>query len=146
MHTVGSGKAAVYIVKRNVNDKAETFKKYSGVTVDGKKVPKDGSTAEQGSLKLTLKSSYLDTLSAGEHKVKISFTDGTVKTTLKIKAAEPTEEPTAEPTAEPTPNPTHRPVPKTGDGGNPALWIGLILLGLAGLAVLGMLKASRKRK
>ncbi|MBE5789534.1 MAG: LPXTG cell wall anchor domain-containing protein [Clostridiales bacterium] len=43
--------------------------------------------------------------------------------------------PTAAPTAAPTATP--KPVPKTGDSANPALWIGLIVLGVLciGLAV-----------
>ena len=42
--------------------------------------------------------------------------------------------------------PTPRPVPKTLDNSSPALWIGLILVGIAGLAVLTVMKASRNRK
>jgi len=141
-HTVGSGEDAVYTVKRNVNDADETFKNYTGATVDGKAIPAGGSTAESGSLILTLKSSYLDTLSVGDHKVKISFADGTVEAPLKIKAAAPTPSPTPAP----TPSPIPHPVPQTGDNDNPVLWIGLILLGIVGLTVLGVMKASRKRK
>ena len=141
-HTVGSGEDAVYTVKRNVNDADETFKNYTGATVDGKAIPAGGSTAESGSLVLTLKSSYLDTLSVGDHKVKISFADGTVEAPLKIKAAAPTPSPTPAP----TPSPTPHSFPKTGDNDNPVLWIGLILLGIVGLAVLGVMKASLKRK
>ena len=52
----------------------------------------------------------------------------------------PTPAPTAAPTAAPTeapaaaPTATPKPVPKTGDTTNPALWLGLILLGLIGAA------------
>ena len=74
--------------------------------------------------------------------LKVYFQDGSVEIPVKIKAAAPTEEPTAEPTAAPTP----RPVPKTLDNSSPALWIGLILVGIAGLAVLTVMKASLKRK
>ena len=47
-----------------------------------------------------------------------------------------------------TPRPTDepKPVPRTGDCGNPALWISLALLGLAGLAVSVLLKTPGKRK
>ena len=45
-----------------------------------------------------------------------------------------------------TPTNTPRPVPRTGDSGNPALWISLALLGLAGLAVSVLLKTPGKRK
>ena len=74
--------------------------------------------------------------------MKISFADGMVEAPLKIKAAAPTPSPTPAP----TPSPTPHSFPKTGDNDNPVLWIGLILLGIVGLAVLGVMKASLKRK
>ena len=127
-YTVGSGVDIVYTVKRNVNDE-ETFKNYSGATVDGKAIPDGGSTAKPGSLILTLKSSYLDTLSVGDHKVTISFKDGTAEAPLKIKAA--------------APKPSK--VPKTGDTADFPLWIGLVLLGLIGISLLE-LTAQKYRK
>ena len=54
------------------------------------------------------------------------------------------DNPVVTPTAAPTVTP--KPVPKTGDVGNPALWLGLILLGVVGVAVLGVTQPSRKRK
>ena len=45
-----------------------------------------------------------------------------------------------------TPTPTPKPVPKTGDQDHPGLWIILMLIGIAGLTVIGTLKVSRKRK
>ena len=141
-HTVGDGKDAVITVKCNVDD-AHTYNRYSSTTVDGKAVPEDSISTASGSLLLTLKASYLDTLSVGEHKVTIAFTDGTAETTLKIKADEPTPSPA--PTATPflTPEPTK--VPKTGDTANFPLWIGLVLLGLIGISLLG-LTALKYRK
>ena len=56
------------------------------------------------------------------------------------------DNPVVTPTATPVPTATPKPVPKTGDVGNPALWLGLILLGVVGVAVLGVTKPSRKRK
>ena len=46
----------------------------------------------------------------------------------------------------PPPAPTSQPVPQTGDNDHQVLWIGLILLGIAGLAALAATKASRKGK
>ncbi len=62
--------------------------------------------------------------------------------------------PTAAPTATPTPASTMTPtqtsaprtVPKTGDSNHPVLWLGMICLGMAGLAAVAALKVSRKRK
>ena len=62
--------------------------------------------------------------------------------TIAAKPA-PTEAPTSVPTATP------KPVPKTGDSANPALWLAMMLvalIGFAGLAVTGTMKASRKKK
>jgi len=46
----------------------------------------------------------------------------------------------------PEPTPTPKPVPVTGDSGNPALWLGLIMLGMLGLIGAGLLIVSRKRR
>ena len=74
-HTVGSGKDLVITVKRNIND-AKTFDQYTGAAMDGKALPEGASAAEKGSLNLTVKSGYLDTLEAGDHTLEISFRDG----------------------------------------------------------------------
>ena len=52
--------------------------------------------------------------------------------------------PTATPTVAPTATP--KPVPKTGDTGNPVLWLGLMLLGIFGLVVPVWMIASKKKK
>lgn len=62
--------------------------------------------------------------------------------TLIVLEAVPTTAPTPIPTLRPMPYP----VPKTGDSVNIILWIGLILIGITGIAVLMILKASWKRK
>ena len=57
--------------------------------------------------------------------------------------AAPTDAPTSTPTAAPTNTPDPRTVPKTGDQDQPLLWIGLLLLGAAGI---GVLAAGRQKK
>ncbi|MBQ6399054.1 MAG: LPXTG cell wall anchor domain-containing protein [Clostridia bacterium] len=120
-HILDENTDAVIMVA-NPEDDSKTYDKFTGVTVGGKPVPEGGCTTARGSLILTLKAGYLNTLSVGEYPVTISFTDGTAEMMLKI---------------------LQKKVPKTGDSGSPALWIGLILLGLAGI---GILAVSRKRK
>ena len=150
-YTKESGKNVTYKIVRTPDNEL-ALQKYSSTAVDGKTVSEDYLKEESGSLILTVKSAYLDTLSEGEHKVKVSFTDGSAETTLKIKAAPaPSEEPTPSPTLAPTPTPTPgptatpkpKPVPKTGDSADLALWLGLILLGLLGIGGFAVMK-SRK--
>ena len=114
----------------------------TGAAADGEPIPDGGSSAAPGSLVLTLKADYLDTLSAGNHKVTISFQDGEAETTISIKAkgTTPTPTPTVTPTAKP------RPVPRTGDGASPVLWGGLLLLGLAGMLAVMRVYYSGKGK
>ena len=60
---------------------------------------------------------------------------------------EPTVKPTEGPTATPAPTntPKPQPVPKTGDTGNPLLWVGMILLGLIGIGGLTYGKFRKKK-
>ena len=132
-YKIGSGENLVYTVKRSVNDE-ETFGNFTGATMDGKAIPAGGMTTAKGSLVLTLKSGYLDTLGAGDHKLKISFTDGEMESSLKIRAAAPTAAPAAVK------------IPKTGDSGNPAVWIILVLAGLCGLGAVLKVRQSGKKK
>lgn len=104
--------------------------RFEMILVDGKAAAPGCCTVskEGDSLILTLKSSWLDSLSAGEHTITVLFSDGDTETVLTIKARDP------------------KPVPVTGDRGEPALWLGLLLLGLAGLSAAGALKRSRGRQ
>ena len=60
--------------------------KFVGVKVDGTLVDAKNYTAKEGSTIITLKASYLNTLSAGTHTVEILWTDGSASTTFTIKA------------------------------------------------------------
>ena len=125
-----------------------SYAHFTGVQLGGTKLTKGTDyDAHEGSTVVTLKAAMLEKLAVGAYTVSILFDDGQVDTTLTIKAAA-TPTATATPTAAPTPAPTStpRPVPKTGDSDHPVLWIGLILLGIAGLAALAAIKVSRKRK
>ena len=122
-HTIGDGKDSILTIHGDLDNKA--FERFLSVKVDDKEVPKDGYEAKEGSLILTLKAAYLDTLSAGTHTVTITFDDGSVTASLKVSAAAPTEAPTATP----------KPMPKTGDSGNPLLWLLIALLGASLLGI-----------
>lgn len=111
-HTIADGIDVVLTVKGEPDD-SQTYDNFTGVEMDGKDISSNKYTTAKGSLILTLKAAYLDTLATGEHKVTINFKNGSATATLNIKA----------------------PLPKTGDSGNPLLWLGLMLLGIAGLAI-----------
>ena len=108
------------VVKERIDDLAGTGavladgKMWSARTADGSTVDPKYYRTRPGSLVLTLSPGYLDTLAPGEHPAVLSFTDGTAETVLVITA----------------------PVPKTGDGASPALWILCVCLGLAALGFL----------
>lgn len=123
-HVKKSGKDAVFVVKRSVDDKV-TYSRFLKIRTDGKDVAADDYTCAEGSAVITLKAAWLDTLSVGAHTLGVIFTDGAVDIPFTVSQKDPTP-----PTV----------VPHTGDGANPPLWIGLVLLGLlgiAGLAVFG---------
>lgn len=106
---------------------------FTGVRIDGKQLPADQYDASSGSTVIRLKADYLQTLQEGTHKIRIVYRDGAADGTFSVTKAAP------------TPSPTPRPVPHTGDRDHPVLWFGLILLGLAGLALAAAAKASRKK-
>ena len=123
-YTKGSEKTLTFTYKRSADDET-TFSHFKGIAVDGKAVPeKDSSgkanwTSKSGSVIIELQSSYLDTLSNGEHKMAVQFDDGADATstfTVKAKAATPTKAATT--------------TPKTGDESNMLLWFLLICTSL----------------
>ena len=155
--TSGAIKELVVVIKRSEDDE-QTFGNYTGAEMDGKAVPEKDTEKAKGSLVLTVKKAYMETLAVGDHTLKISFSDGSVTIPVKIKAAEATPSPTPEPTPtatpeptptatpEPTPTATPRPVPKTGDGADLLLWGGIVVLGIIGLIVTMTRFSPRKKR
>ena len=123
--TAGRNTDLVVEIKRSENDD-KTYDSYTGAEMDGKAIPEENTSKAKGSLVLTVKSTYMETLSAGDHTLKVSFGDGSVEIPVTIRAAETS--------------------PKTGDATNLFLWAGLALLSLAGLAALTAFNASRKKR
>lgn len=103
------------------------FSKFTGVKVDGKLLDQSNYTAKEGSTIITLKDSYLNTLSAGTHTVEILWTDGSASTAFTINA-----------------NTSYKKddVPKTGDS-TPIAWL-FILAGLSGTGLILTGKKGRK--
>ena len=67
------------------DDGVSTLAHFLGVSVDGVSVPPLGYTAEEGSLILTLKPAYLESLDEGSHRLDIRFDDGTVSAAFAIQ-------------------------------------------------------------
>ena len=82
-----SSDSLLFVIKSVSNDD-QTFGKFNGgVWVDGNVVDRKYITADTGSLRLTLKPEYLNTLSVGEHTLTVQFDDGTVTHKFKIMPA-----------------------------------------------------------
>lgn len=124
----GSGKDMVITVKCSIND-SQTFSKFVSAKVDGSDLSDENCEKAPGSLILTIKSDYLDTLSTGSHNIEITFADGTATASITIAKAPS--------------NTTPAPVPKTGENDSPLIFIGITLLIAGALGMLIAVKLSR---
>lgn len=128
------------------------FTKFTGIKVDGTTVSASNYTAVSGSTKVTLKSAYLDTLTAGTHKLTFVYNDGEVSTNFTVaKAATTTETTTtesettttadtttAETTATTTSSDTTNTTVKTKNpptGDNVLVYVGLLIISVVGSAI-----------
>lgn len=75
-HLIGSGISSVFTIKRTDNDE-QTYDLFRGIRTDGEDVDQRFWKAEKGSVRVTLFSEYLDTLSTGDHVFTAVFEDGT---------------------------------------------------------------------
>ena len=108
--------------------------------MDGKAVdPKNYTTAE-GSLVVTLKASYLETLAAGDHKLVATFDDGEGRAAFKVSEKKSSDK--ATPLKPVNTNTGKATAPKTGDPGTLLLWLAA---GCAALLVLLAAAALRRR-
>ena len=111
------------------------FSKFTGVKLDGNLIDKSNYTAKEGSTIITLKASYLNTLSAGTHTVEILWTDGSASTTFTIKANTSDNRPSSGTDKKDD-------VPKTGDN-TPSVWL-FILSILSGTGLIITVKKRRE--
>ena len=109
--TKGSKDGLTFKVDTDINE----FKK---VLVDGKELKDTDYDIKSGSTILTLKSSFLDTLSAGKHQICLEFNNGTIEAYFTVKVKETTT------------------VPETGEQTNLYLWAMLAIASSASLLVL----------
>jgi hypothetical protein len=142
--TKGSGAELTFVYKRSGDD-AQTFSHFQGIEVDGQTIDSSSFDARPGSLVASLKASYLEGLSVGDHTLRARFDDGESQQASFVVVAAATASPTvANPTAaSPTAaNPTTRTIPqragalpRTSDP-SPSV-LALLLCGL-GLAAAGL--------
>lgn len=111
------------------------FSKFTGVKLDGNLIDKSNYTAKEGSTIITLKASYLNTLSAGTHTVEILWTDGSASTTFTIKANTTDNKPSSGTDKKDD-------APKTGDN-TPSVWL-FILSILSGTGLIITVKKRRE--
>ena len=119
----GSTDGLSFTVKRTGDDSV-TFSCYDGTLVDDTEVFYPDLNIAEGSLILNLTPEYLESLEAGEHKVRIRFTaEAFVEASFTV--TEPDE-------------------PQTGDNSNLGLWISLLLLSAAGLVTVITLRKKHE--
>ena len=92
------------------------FNKFIGVKVDGKLIDAKNYIAASGSTIITLKADYLKTLSAGEHKLTVVYTDGECITNFDIKSGESNKLSNSFSSL------------KTGDSSDLVLWLALLFV------------------
>ena len=108
------------------------FTKFAGVRVDGNWIPSAHYEAKSGSTIVTLKPSYLASLSEGEHTVDIMWIDDSASTTFTVAANTAAAQPELDS------------VPKTGEG--VMGWMPeILLLAAAGLTAMGALRLKRAK-
>ena len=106
VYTVGEVKGdginsdIVIDVHRNVDDE-NCIDYFSSATIDGTEMKvNEQYTVTKGSTIITIKKNYLSTMTAGEHEVKITFSDGSISTKVTVAAKANTNVPaTGESTA-----------------------------------------------
>ena len=129
----GSGKNLDLTFKRSEDDHL-TYGLFGSLEIGGVTVGSANYGAAEGSLKLSIKPEYLETLSVGDHTVKVNFQDGSATVKLTVKAAASNPDTGAKDITS----------PKTGDESNLALHGSLMFLSVAAMIVL--LLYARKRK
>ena len=129
--TKGSSETLDATFKRSVDDDT-TFDRCRKIVVDGKTELTDADcTRSKGSLKISIKSSFLETLAEGKHTLVVTFDDGdSPEMTFTIEAKPKEETKPADTT------------PKTGDNNNIGLWAAV--MGGALLLIILLILAGRK--
>ena len=105
---------------------SDAFANFQKVMVDNAELSADCYTATEGSIIITLKPEYLSTLAAGSHSISIVSANGVATANFEVQTADTTAV-----------------SPKTGDNGQAALWIALLILSCGALTAVGIRKKVR---
>ena len=105
---------------------SDAFANFQKVMVDNVELSADCYTATEGSIIITLKPEYLSTLAAGSHSISIVSANGVATADFEVQTADTTAV-----------------SPKTGDNGQAALWITLLILSCGALTAVGIRKKVR---
>ena len=105
---------------------SDAFANFQKVMVDNAEISADCYTATEGSIIITLKPEYLSTLAAGSHSISIVSANGVATANFEVQTADTTAV-----------------SPKTGDNGQAALWITLLILSCGALTAVGIRKKVR---
>lgn len=105
---------------------SDAFANFQKVMVDNAELSADCYTATEGSIIITLKPEYLITLAAGSHSISIVSANGVATANFEVQTADTTAV-----------------SPKTGDNGQAALWITLLILSCGALTAVGIRKKVR---
>ena len=114
------------------------YKHFQKVQVDDKDLDASNYTVKEGSTIVTLKTSYLETLSVGKHTLAIVSETGTATTEFTIKAAASANDRNpANPNGEATES------VQTGDNTNMMLWIVMLFVSAS---ILGIAVYEKRKK
>jgi len=81
---VERGSAAAFTFER-VGDDPATFKHFTGVKLDGRKLTAAAYDAKSGSVTVTLKPAFTETLALGDHTLTVLFDDGSAEATFTVR-------------------------------------------------------------
>ena len=114
----GKKEGLTFSVDANISD-------FIGVKVDQKELDPSMYEVRSGSTIITLKPSYLESLSSGKHEIRMEFKSGTIQTYFTIKKGSDSQ------------------TPETGQQTNLYMWIGLLV---ASALILGFIGWKRRSK
>ena len=137
--TKGSSTPLLMTAKRSRGDE-NTFKRFTGVLIDGAKLGENDYTAEAGSVKISLAPAYLETLSTGKHTVKALMQDGEAEGEFTIKAAQVKPDDKQD-----KPAGKDGKTVNTGDSNAVVVWVTLLVLAAAVCTIISAMYRRRAR-